>query len=201
MPKTMTKANQKRLLACCSNGNHVFLVYRHGNPKDVFRGCWLTTDPEIQECSSYDFRVDKLIEGCESKIDAIWKLKDPTRFGCITEAALVLARLEQAIADGKISFPPDPPAEWQDGYPVCEFVSSEPPYYTSTHKVSSISAIPESDKVDSIDAIWTLESANPKRCRIRIKNYAHLCSLIEVVGENGSPVSRVTFTSLLQPCQ
>ncbi|MEP0917004.1 hypothetical protein NC981_09245 [Leptolyngbya sp. DQ-M1] len=115
MPKTMTRTNQKRLLACCSDGQHIYLVYRHGNPKDVFRGLWLTTDPEIKECSDYDFRVDRLIEGFESKINAIWKVRNAEHYGIVEEAAIVLHRLEQAIKDGKIKFPPDSPGEWQSG--------------------------------------------------------------------------------------
>ncbi|MBD1825679.1 hypothetical protein H6F51_24740 [Cyanobacteria bacterium FACHB-DQ100] len=116
MPTSMSKANQKRLLACCSGGQHIYLVYRHGNPRDVFQGCWLTTDPEIKECSDYDFRVDRLIEGVESKINAIWKVRSAEHYEITEESAIVLHRLEQAIKDEKIKFPPDNPGEWQEGF-------------------------------------------------------------------------------------
>jgi hypothetical protein len=105
MPKRMTSDNIKRLVVCLSNGNHIFLCYRHGNPKDVFQSTRMTTDPEIKECSDYDFRLESL--GVDPNLPA-WRLQEPIREENKAAADQFLEKLEQAIADGNITFPPNP---------------------------------------------------------------------------------------------
>jgi hypothetical protein len=121
--RKMSKANLKRLVACASEGHHVFLVYRHGNPKDVFQSSEMTTDPEIKECSDYDFRLEPL--GVDSSLEAwmrdpdsviaSWNLARPENDKHRAASELFLERLNQAIADGSITFPPDAPGSMQSG--------------------------------------------------------------------------------------
>ena len=106
----MTSDNIKRLVVCLSDGNHIFLCYRHGNPKDVFQSTWMTTDSEIKECSDYDFRLESL--GVDPNLPA-WRLKEPIREENKAAADRFLEKLEQAIADGGITFPPNLPGKIQ----------------------------------------------------------------------------------------
>ena len=112
MPKKMTSQNTKRLVACNSEGEHVFLCYRHGNPKDVFQGGWMTTDPVIKECSDYDFLITSL--GVDPRNCPAWQLVQPIGEENETAADQFRRKLEQAIAGGDITFPPNPPGKLQN---------------------------------------------------------------------------------------
>ena len=108
----MTSQNTKRLVACNSEGEHVFLCYRHGNPKDVFQGGWMTTDPVIKECSDYDFLITSL--GVDPRNCPAWQLVQPIGEENETAADQFRRKLEQAIVDGDITFPPNPPGKLQN---------------------------------------------------------------------------------------
>ena len=112
MPKKMTSHNTKRLVACNSEGEHIFLCYRHGNPKDVFQSGWMTTDPDIKECSRYDFLITSL--GVDPEKFPAWQLVKPIGEENEAVADQFLKKLEQAIADGDITFPPNPPGKLQN---------------------------------------------------------------------------------------
>lgn len=70
----------------------------------------MTTDPEIKECSRYDFRLDSL--GIDPNLPAL-RLKEPVDEQTKAAADQFLKKLEQAIADGDITFPPAAPGKLQ----------------------------------------------------------------------------------------
>ena len=72
----------------------------------------MTTDPEIKECSRYDFRLDSW--GVDPEKFPAWQLVKPIGEENEAVADQFLKKLEQAIADGDITFPPNPPGKLQN---------------------------------------------------------------------------------------
>jgi hypothetical protein len=104
---TLSRANKKRLLLSLTAEQSIFRVYRQGHPKDVMQCFWLTTDPEIRECSGYDFDIRQIDYFPSFGTDDLeFPLNSP-------EMSAAIAR---AVESGDITFPPATPGQHQVGY-------------------------------------------------------------------------------------
>lgn len=109
MPE-LSQENKDRLLLCCGDGRHVFRVFHNREP--FYLSYWLTTDPtHIKYSNPYDFDV-RLLGFDESNGD-LASLSNPQTDYQKAVSKLFQKRLEQAIDEGKITFPPCEPGELQ----------------------------------------------------------------------------------------